>query len=165
VVAASLTFVPLVTTSVVSAAPSATAAAPTLTVPFSYNTTLAGEPLSIEGAFTLTSLTTTSTNVTITGVLAGSATYGDLTLAVNDTVSAIFTPVCGAASASLTVDIGSFDVMLNGFTTTVDPGSFTVTVARDSRVGGLICAVADALADGANTTAIRQLVKLGMNAA
>ncbi|HLM65235.1 MAG TPA: hypothetical protein VK306_13115 [Acidimicrobiales bacterium] len=141
-------------------APTPASAAPrTTTVPFSYETTVLGEPLTVDATFTLTSVNTTTTSATVTGILSGTATWGDLTATVDDTVTATFTPVCGETVATLTVDVGSFDVVFAGIAYTVDPGSFTVTVSRDSRLGGAICAAADLLADGAGDHAVQLLLK------
>jgi hypothetical protein len=104
-------------------------------------------------------VSTTATSATITGALSGTATLGDLTATVNDTVTATFTPVCGTTVATLTVDVGAFDVVFAGITSTVDPGTVTVTVSRDSRTGGAICAAADLLADGAGDRAVQLLLK------
>ena len=160
-----LMLIALLCTASIAGANAAVAAPPTLTVPFDYDTTVAGVPLTVNGTFTLTDVNTTTTNVTVVGTLTGTATFDGVTVSVNDTVRAVFTPVCGETQSSLTVDIGAFDVTINGFTQTVDPGSFTVTVATSSRYGGLICALVDALADGGNVQSINRLVQFGIAAA
>jgi len=157
----------LIVATMVSTQPAS--AAPTLTVPFSYSTTISGELATVEGTFTLTSLTTTTEDVVVTGVLAGTATWNGYTANINDTVTATFIPTCGATQSSVTVDIGEFTftfaILGVPTTVTVDPGAFTVTVDRHSRIGGLICAVDSALADGGSTTAIRRLVSYSLQAA
>jgi len=110
-------------------------------------------------------VTPTAESATLTGTLVGTASYAGFTLSVNDTITATFTPSCGTTQAVLTIDVGSFDIVFQGVAYTVDPAAFTIRASTSSRLGALICALDDALADNADTPALRQLIKQGFAAA
>jgi hypothetical protein len=148
----------------IGAAP-ATAAPKPPTVSFSYDATLFGEPLVVQGTLTLTSVTTTTTTATITGELDATATWDGLSASLDDTISVTLAPTCDGTTATLTVDFGSFDVVFLGITYTIDPDPFTVTVAAGSTVGQIFCAFADVLADGASQRAVVMLTKRSLAAA
>ena len=143
----------------------ASAAPIALTASFDYDTTLLGAPLSVDATFTLSDVTATSENVAVTGTLVGAASYAGVTLSVSDTITAVFTPTCGTTQAVLNVDVGSFDVVFQGVTYAVDPAAFNIAASTSYRVGALICALDNALADSADAPALRQLIKLGFAAA
>ena len=136
-----------------------------MTVGLSYETALAGQPLDVEGTFTLTSVSTTTTSASITGNLSGTVTFGEHAVQVDDTVTLTVSPVCTDTEASVTVTVGEFTFTLDGVVITVGEFSFTVAVDRDSRLGGAICAAADLLADGAGNQAVRVILKKALAAA
>ena len=126
------------------AAQPASAATKPLSIPIDVDADVLGAPASIDATLSITLETTTGSFVfrgQFQGVLTVEAL--GLTVTANTGLALTVTPTCGTTQASLSVDLGTFDVLVNGVTRTIDLNPLVVSAGVDTRLGEAICGLVE----------------------